>query len=241
MNQINTNNFKEKVNSILYKYSNRFDLSSSYNFFISCYSFICISEILKNSDNISLVDEINNIDETEDINECINNKIKDLNQYDELKNIFPPFGKKKSLTTNENPLFELIEGFTSILHEIDLSQYGEAFSLILDQVFKTISHKGGSYYTPPSIADLLVSILNPEKNRTIYDPTCASGNLLVKAAKFVNEKENTSSKFELYGQDINNQLLQISRQYAFITGSSNTSINLGYYLLMKIAFLNMIM
>lgn len=231
MNQINKYNFKEKVNNILTKYSNRFDLSSSYNFFISCYSFICISEMLKNSDNISLVDEIKNIDENEDINEFLNKKIKNLKKYDELKNIFPSFGKKKSIISNENPLFELIEGFRSILHEIDLSQYGEAFSLILDQVFKTISNKGGSYYTPPSIADLLVCILNPEKNKTIYDPTCASGNLLVKAAKFVNETENASSELELNGQDINSQLLQISRQYVFISGSSNTAIKLGDCLL----------
>ena len=45
--------------------------------------------------------------------------------------------------------------------------------------------KGGEFFTPAEVSELLARLVKPKENDRIYDPTCGSGSLLIKVAKQV--------------------------------------------------------
>ncbi len=51
--------------------------------------------------------------------------------------------------------------------------------------------KGGQFYTPRSVVELLVEMLEPYKGR-VFDPCCGSGGMFVQSEKFVDQ--NTKEK-----------------------------------------------
>ena len=48
--------------------------------------------------------------------------------------------------------------------------------------------QGGQFYTPKSVVELLVKMLEPYKGR-VFDPCCGSGGMFVQSEKFVTEHQ----------------------------------------------------
>ena len=44
--------------------------------------------------------------------------------------------------------------------------------------------KGGEFYTPTQIKDVMVRLIKPHENLTIYDPCAGSGGFLVSAIEY---------------------------------------------------------
>jgi type I restriction-modification system DNA methylase subunit len=57
--------------------------------------------------------------------------------------------------------------------------------------------KGGEFFTPSEVSELLSRLVKPQENDRIYDPTCGSGSLLLKAYNKV-----SGGKAQFYGQQI---------------------------------------
>jgi type I restriction enzyme M protein len=49
--------------------------------------------------------------------------------------------------------------------------------------------KGGEFFTPSMVSELMARLVNPQENDRIYDPTCGSGSLLIRAFKKVLTKK----------------------------------------------------
>ena len=67
-------------------------------------------------------------------------------------------------------------------------------------------------YTPREVINLLVNILDPKPEHSIYDPCCGSGGMLILSYKYV--KKNYGSKVKmlnLYGQERNGDIYAICR------------------------------
>ncbi len=62
--------------------------------------------------------------------------------------------------------------------------------------FAELEQRGGEYYTPRSVVNLLVGILNPSEGR-LYDGCCGSGGMFLKSSEL--RKKN----FSFYGQESN--------------------------------------
>jgi hypothetical protein len=56
--------------------------------------------------------------------------------------------------------------------------------------------KGGQFYTPRSVVELLVEMLEPYKGR-VFDPCCGSGGMFVHSEKFVTEHQESKRHFHL--------------------------------------------
>ncbi len=77
---------------------------------------------------------------------------------------------------------------------------GIAFEKFLGKTFRG---ELGQFFTPRSIVDFMVALLDPEEGEVICDPCCGSGGFLIKAFEYVREKiEN----------DIQNTKEQVKRQ-----------------------------
>lgn len=59
---------------------------------------------------------------------------------------------------------------------------------------------GGEFYTPRSVVNLLVEMLQPFCGR-VYDPCCGSGGMFVQSARFVEAHGGSRDALSIYGQE----------------------------------------
>ena len=101
-------------------------------------------------------------------------------------------------------LRNLLEDF----HDLDLRPgqlgsadiIGDAYEYMIANFASDAGKKGGEFFTPSQVSELVASLVKPQENDRIYDPTCGSGGLLLKAYKKV-----PSGKVAVYGQELNAQ------------------------------------
>lgn len=60
---------------------------------------------------------------------------------------------------------------------------GNAYQYMIGLFASDAGKKGGEFYTPAEVSELLARLVKPRENDRIYDPTCGSGSLLIKVAK----------------------------------------------------------
>lgn len=78
---------------------------------------------------------------------------------------------------------------------------GDAYEYLIAQFADDAGKKGGEFYTPHKIVELIVDILQPEENESIYDPACGSGGMLVTSAQYLKSKGKNDKRIFLYGQE----------------------------------------
>ena len=61
---------------------------------------------------------------------------------------------------------------------------GRVYEYFLGQFADAEGKKGGQFYTPRSIVQLLVAMIEPFKGR-VFDPCCGSGGMFIQSEKFV--------------------------------------------------------
>ena len=65
---------------------------------------------------------------------------------------------------------------------------GHVFEYFLGEFALAEGKQGGQFYTPRSIVELLVAMLEPYKGR-VFDPCCGSGGMFVQSERFVEEHQ----------------------------------------------------
>ncbi|MCC6282424.1 MAG: N-6 DNA methylase [Saprospiraceae bacterium] len=105
--------------------------------------------------------------------------------------------------------------FLSIVRELEkynLSITSDDIKGIAFEEFlgKTFRGELGQFFTPRTIVDYMVDILDPQEGETICDPCCGSGGFLIKAFEYVRDriekdvqKEKENLKFKFYTDDFN--------------------------------------
>ncbi|MBT5171007.1 MAG: N-6 DNA methylase [Candidatus Nitrosopelagicus sp.] len=129
---------------------------------------------------------------------------------------------------NDN-LQQLIENFDSIkTNEISKDTFGRIYEYFLKMFHKKSGEKGGEFFTPKSIVELLVEILEPY-NGIIYDPTCGSGGMFVQSFKFLDEhKINNKNTLSPYGIESRPDIWRICKMNLAMRGINSNNI-LGPY------------
>ena len=77
---------------------------------------------------------------------------------------------------------------------------GDSYEFMIAKFASDAGKKGGEFFTPSMVSELLSRLVKPKENDRIYDPTCGSGSLLIRAFKKVQ-----SGKAQMYGQERNGQ------------------------------------
>lgn len=84
---------------------------------------------------------------------------------------------------------------------------GDAYEYLIKMFADDAGKKGGEFYTPRGVVQLIVQLIKPEPKQKIYDPTCGSGGMLIESARYVaelpNGKVGNNINVSLYGQEKN--------------------------------------
>ena len=85
-----------------------------------------------------------------------------------------------------------------------------------------ISHgKGGEYFTPFNVAYMMAEMMNPEPDKTVLDPCCGTGVMLLAARCVIHRKHGwiASSRYgrNLYGMDINADIVGLAKINMYLT------------------------
>lgn len=109
------------------------------------------------------------------------------------------------LVPEEEPelLSNIIRIFMDIPENISVDLFGEIYEFFLGKFALAEGKDGGTFYTPASVVQYMVEVLNPEAgDKKFLDPACGSGGMFVQAARYMhrhNAKENEMMKFRCYG------------------------------------------
>ncbi|MDC3952747.1 type I restriction-modification system subunit M [Polyangium jinanense] len=79
---------------------------------------------------------------------------------------------------------------------------GDVYMYFLGHFAAAEGKRGGQFYTPKCIVELLVEMLAPYKGR-VFDPCCGSGGMFVHSEKFVEEHGGRIGDIRVYGQESN--------------------------------------
>lgn len=93
------------------------------------------------------------------------------------------------------------------LENTELDVLGDAYEYLIGQFASGAGKKAGEFYTPQEVSMVLAKIVTTGKSklRSVYDPTCGSGSLLLRVAKEVQEVSN------FYGQELNRTTYNLAR------------------------------
>ena len=93
------------------------------------------------------------------------------------------------------------------LEQTELDVLGDAYEYLIGQFASGAGKKAGEFYTPQEVSRILAKLVTTGKTklRSVYDPTCGSGSLLLRVAKEVKEVSN------FYGQELNRTTYNLCR------------------------------
>ena len=130
------------------------------------------------------------------------------------------------------------EQIVSELEKYNLSATSDDVKGIAFEQFLGTTFRGelGQFFTPRTIVDFMVEILDPQEGETICDPTCGSGGFLIKSFEYVRDKiekdvESYKKKFkaEFFNEDYEklseNEQIAINEKYSSILRKLNSDIN----------------
>ncbi|MFM9329903.1 type I restriction-modification system subunit M [Paenibacillus mesotrionivorans] len=99
---------------------------------------------------------------------------------------------------------------------------GDAYQFMIERFASDAGKKGGEFFTPSMVSELLARLVKPKENDRIYDPTCGSGSLLIKVANQV-----PSKKVAIYGQERNGQTHSLALMNMYLHGIDDAKIEWG--------------
>jgi len=100
---------------------------------------------------------------------------------------------------------------------------GHVFEYFLGEFALAEGKKGGQFYTPRSVVELLVEMLEPYKGR-IFDPCCGSGGMFVQSEKFVADHQGRVNDISIYGQESNQTTWRLAKMNLAIRSIDSSQV-----------------
>lgn len=127
---------------------------------------------------------------TENIGEALDKAFADIEAHNtELQHVLTAtqYGDKRVLS--DATLQRLLRHFNQYrLGNADLykaDMLGDAYEYLIKQFADDAGKKGGEFYTPKAVVQLVVELIDPQPGHSVYDPTCGSGGMLVESAHHI--------------------------------------------------------
>lgn len=100
---------------------------------------------------------------------------------------------------------------------------GRVYEYFLGEFASLEGKKGGQFYTPRSIVELMVEMIEPLHGR-VYDPACGSGGMFVMSEKFVLAHQGRIDDIAIYGQESNHTTYRLCRMNLALRGIDGSQV-----------------
>lgn len=155
------------------------------------------------------------------VNECNQNGIEKLLDK-ELRKILPKFEQIKSpyenIYSESNLPIRTIKELILLIDEIDIKNQeekvdylGRIYEYFIGNFAATEGNRGGEFFTPPSVVELLVQMLNPQGG-IVYDPACGTGGMFIQSNKY------SGKKMKFVGQEQNCKTIMLAYMNGVLHG-----------------------
>ena len=134
---------------------------------------------------------------------------------DDFANLFEDLDLNSTkLGNNASDRNALVAKVLSHLDDIDFDisnteadVLGDAYEYLIGEFASGAGKKAGEFYTPQTVSTLLAKIVTQGKDRlrSVYDPTCGSGSLLLRVKREVKDVDM------IYGQEMNRTTYNLAR------------------------------
>lgn len=106
---------------------------------------------------------------------------------------------------------------------------GRAYEYLLRKFAEGQGQSAGEFYTPKEVGWLMAHLLDPNPYTTVYDPTCGSAGLLIKARLLFEQKnpQHKSKAPRLYGQEMNPVTFAMAKMNMFLHDYTDSLFAIG--------------
>ena len=104
---------------------------------------------------------------------------------------------------------------------------GTAYEYLIKMFADSAGKKGGEFYSPSEVVQLLVALLKPHAGMRIYDPTAGSGGMLVQMRNYLATHGENAANLSLAGQEMNLNTWAICKMNMFLHGVFSADIRKG--------------
>lgn len=172
----------------------------------------------------------------DDVGSELNKALAELEELnpDTLQDVLKAINYNRKIGKTSIPdekLVEFIQHFEKIpLHDEDFEfpdLMGAAYEYLIKYFADSAGKKGGEFYTPTEVVNLLTNLIEPTEGMSIYDPTVGSGGMLIQAQKHVAQTGGDPRNLSLYGQEDSGSTWVLCRMNMLLHGIQNAFIENG--------------
>lgn len=137
---------------------------------------------------------------------------------DTLKGVLPKIYARAPLSTERlGSLVETIGNIPFRSSKEALDYLGRAYEYFIGRFASAEGKGAGEFYTPQSVTQLLVEMLEPYSGR-IFDPACGSCGLFIQSARFLEAHGASPDQLTIYGQEMNRATRRLGQMNLAIHG-----------------------
>ncbi|WP_424831262.1 N-6 DNA methylase [Ruegeria sp.] len=137
---------------------------------------------------------------------------------DSLKGALPKVYGKESMDRGMlSGLVDLFTNFKLAGNDKDFDLIGRVYEYFIGEFASAEGKRGGEFYTPKSVVDTLIEMIEPTKGR-VYDPCCGTGGFFVQSEKFIDAHKGQRNDIAIYGQERNHTTYGLARMNLAIRG-----------------------
>jgi len=104
------------------------------------------------------------------------------------------------------------------LQRADGDIFGRIYEYFLTQFADLKAHDGGEFFTPISLVETIVNVIEPDHGN-IIDPACGSGGMFVQSAHFIEKmKANPNERVTFYGMEKNPTTIRLAKMNLAVHG-----------------------
>ena len=128
---------------------------------------------------------------------------------------FPPLAgqlPKDYERFEDDVLEEMMRTFDSeALRTASGDVFGRIYEYFLAEFSKQGAHDNGEFFTPPSIVQTIVNVIEPDHG-IVLDPACGSGGMFVQSSHFIEDAgEDTMKRVTFYGHEKNETTAKLAQ------------------------------
>ncbi|MFC2966844.1 class I SAM-dependent DNA methyltransferase [Acidimangrovimonas pyrenivorans] len=148
--------------------------------------------------------------------------------YESLDGALP---KAEYQELGDDDLGQLLRNFNDpALEKADGDVFGRIYEYFLTQFADQKAHDGGEFFTPISIVQTIVNVIEPDHGK-IIDPACGSAGMFVQSAHFIERmKANPNERVTFYGMEKNPTTIRLAKMNLAVHGlEGNIQKAISYY------------